>query len=694
MARLVEVSDDEDVTKQKRYKLVPVDAPSKPFGEALNDNLRSIPRQIGLTARHGLEGVGDTLDMLSSPIRAGLNMAGANIQPGGGRYLSDKLGLPTPQNDTERVVGDATRLGFGAAVPIGLSGQVAKNSTGATQAVAKLMAANPAQQIASGAGAGAAGGYTRETGGDALSQGIASFAGGIAAPMMMNGTIAAINSGKNAFTPKVAQTDQIDITISNALKNNGMTMADLPENIKNSMRQDVAKAMQTNGNLSPDAIRRLADYKLAGATPTAATLTLDPAMVTQQKNLAKLGINSKDVSAQTLGMTESANNRQLIQNMNELGAARGVESEIAGGNIQGHLSDFAAKKKAEISALYEAARDSGGRSAPLDPSHFTQKAGDLLDQSNLNAFMPGEIRTMMNKFAAGETPLNVNTAEQFKTIVGNAQRASQDGNVKAALGHIRSALDDTPLLRPQAGGGNQLAAQGTIGQDAIDAFTKARSANRSFMQTVEGAPALDGAMNAASSKGFFQKHIIAGDAKSLESTLNVLSDNPQAVRSIRDQVLTHLKDKAVSGAADEVGKFSQSRYNGALKMLGEKKLQLLFSPEEVNQLKAYGRVASYEQFQPAGAAVNNSNTAAAGLSSIIDRMGSSAMLRKIPLGGMIADPMQNISLGMKSKAALNAPGALGGAALLGAKSPQGLLISPALFGGMYEDDKKKGLLLP
>jgi hypothetical protein len=457
----------------------------------------------------------------------------------------------------------------------------------------------------------------------------------------------------------------IDVKITNALNNSDMNFAALPESVRNSIRNDVQEALKTGGDLSPDALRRLADYRLVNATPTRAGLTLDPAIVTQQKNLAKMGVNSKDATAQQLAQVENQNNAKLIENLNTLGASRGLENEAAGTSLASGLAELAKAKKGEISNLYQAARDSSGRSAPLEPWTFTKNLDEKLSYANGNIFLPKEVRMMINQFANGKAPLNVDTAEQFKTIIGNEivkANASGNGNAVNALRLVRQTLDETPLLtQAQRAGGNQLAAQGQsmpqIGQEAIDAFTKARSANRQFMQQVEETPALAAAMDDASVKGFFDKYVIRGDSRQLGTTLKALGDNPQAIQQLRDNVLAHLKEKAVSGAADEVGRFSQSRYNSALKMLGTNKLNMLFSPEEVAQLKAVGRVASYEQFQPAGAAVNNSNTAG-GLAGLVDRVGSSPLLSKIPLGRMLAEPMQNISVGINSGKALNVPSVL------------------------------------
>src|SRR5690606_33306261 len=116
-----------------------------------------------------------------------------------------------------------------------------------------------------------------------------------------------------------------------------------------------------------------------GATPTAARLSLDPASVTQERNLAKLGINSNDKAAQQLGQVEYANNNRLIENLNDLGASTADDAFAGGQKIIGSLAKRDDAAKAAIGARYDAARASNGRAAALDPAAFTQKANDLLD---------------------------------------------------------------------------------------------------------------------------------------------------------------------------------------------------------------------------------------------------------------------------------------------------------------------------
>lgn len=663
-------------------------AQSKPekkgFGQQLSEVIDDMPTQLGLTTRYGIEGVGSMLNTIGSPIRYGINKVSPGaVEPADFSWLSDKIGLPKPRNALENVVGEASRMAAGSLVPIGAAGGLANLVRGnALRNVLSAVAANPGQQVLGSAAAGGAGGYVKETGGTPAGQLAASLIAGVGAPMAAGKLIQAgraVGGAAQRLTQAPQTAQQIDITINNALKPSGVTLGDLPAKIQAGIRQDVAKALQTGGELSPDALRRLADYRMTGTTPTVGTLTLDPAKVTQQKNLAKLGINSKDAAAQQLGRTENANNRQLIEEVNSLGANTKDDAFAGGQKVMQALEGRNNRAQQLISARYDAARATDGRGAALDPHAFTNKANDLLDDALLGGKLPADVRNLLNKAATGKMPLTVDVAEQFKTRIGDLQRSTMDKAERKALGMVRQALDETPLLVETGASGVKVIGGG-MGQQSIDAFNKARRLNRAWMQIVEKTPALQAVRDGIEPDKFVQQFIVGGGSKANTADLQALRAsvraNPEAMAAIKHQITAHLKNKAINGAADEVGNFSQSAYNKALSAIGDRKLAMFFKPEEVQKLRAIGRVASYEQFQPKGSAVNNSNTAAAGLSAILDRIANSPLLSKIPMGKMLAEPAQNISVGINSKRVLDVPNALAAAR---PKGPMPLMISPAAY---------------
>lgn len=665
----------ETVSTQQEY------TQPKPFGQQMNEAISDIPRQVGLTARYGIEGVGNVADMVATPFRAAINAVSPDsmqLKGGGFNKLADAIGLPSPKNERERIIGEGAKMMAGGAVPIGVASKVAEGTTGTANAITKLLAANPGSQVASAGSSGAAGQYVKETGGNEGSQLLAALAAGVATPLAMGGVRTAANTiGKVASSMKPVSAQetaqamqQLDIKIESALKPTGLKLADLPKNVLNSLRQDVGAAMKADGVLSPDAVRRLADYRIVGATPTVGTLTLDPAIVSQQKNLQKIGINSKDPAAQQLGRLENENNRQLITGLNDLGANTPDTPIIGGRKVMEVLDGRNAAAKSVIDDLYGQARETSGRSAMLDPSAFTQTASDMLDYNLLGGKIPADVRNRLNAIAKGDHPLTVDTAEQFKTQIAALQRASADGAERRALGLVRQALDETPLIDGS-------------GAEAQAAFDTARKANRGWMGVVDKTPALQAVRDGMEPDKFVQTFIVGNGGKAnradLEALKNAVSGNKQALDAIRSQITAHLKSKALNGSADEVGNLSQSAYNRALTAIGDEKLSLFFTPEQVNQIKAIGRVASYEQFQPKGSAVNNSNTAGALVSTMLDKIGMSPLLSKIPLGNMLQEPVQNISVGLKSQRALNPVHAL-----TRPKANQGggrMLLSPAAFIG-------------
>ena len=176
-----EILDDEPTG---RYEVLPASV-------AAGKDLNSIPRQVGLTARYGLEGLANTAQLVTEPLRYITDrITGSTGQtvPLGvlASRVADFIGLPNPENADERVVGDAARMAAGAGGLAG-AGAAAGNLGGWIGRAGQALAANPVQQIGAGAGAGLGGGASREAGGGAIHQAVAATLGGVAGGMVMDG---------------------------------------------------------------------------------------------------------------------------------------------------------------------------------------------------------------------------------------------------------------------------------------------------------------------------------------------------------------------------------------------------------------------------------------------------------------------------------------------------------------------------
>lgn len=620
-------------------------------GAAINQ----IPRQLGLTARYGLEGLGQVAEIVTEPLRQNITDplaramgAKGTSKPMGGvaSDVADWFGLPSPQGANERVVGDMTRMVAGGGGMIG-GARKAAQLPGLVGDVGRFMAQNAGGQLVSAAGAGGAAGASREAGGSAGMQAAAGVLGGIAAPAALAGARRVGQAATDAVTkmaaPQIVQ-QRVDNQINLTLRRAGVDWNGLEASVKAQVRQDVADALKNGDQLNGDAMRRLVEFRRVGATPTAGAVSLDPVQITREKNLAKIGANSSDPTLQRLAQVENENNATFIRNLNEAGASRAQDQITTSEQLIGALGGYAGRQRDNISGLYGAARDSQGRQVVLNGPAAAQQATRRLQQDMVGK-LPPEIDQILNALTRGETPLTVEYQQQLvKNLYRRIQGAGDNGDLRHGLGIIRDALDNAPVMQSgPANPGNLPAIPGRIppntaqaGQDAIDAFGRARAANRQFMQQVENTPALEAAMNGAAPDNFLNQFVTgsggranARDVAAMVDILRPQSINPenlpataaqiralpraqgaQALEATKNAIADHLKRQALGGAADEVGNFSQSAYNKALRDIGDRKLALFFSPEEIQQLKAVGRVSSYTQFQPRGSAVNNSNSGA------------------------------------------------------------------------------------
>jgi hypothetical protein len=130
-----------------------------------------------------------------------------------------------------------------------------------------------------------------------------------------------------------------------------------------------------------------------------------------------------------------------------------------------------------------------------------------------------------------------------------------------------------------------------------------------------------------------------------------------------------------------VTNFSSAGMKDALKALGDRKLELFFGPDEIQQIKSAVNVGRYMQSQPIGSAVNNSNSGALLLGRMSSMLDSASGLPFV--GPMVSQPisggllrMQARSMGDLSKGLLSEqvqrPGAVNPAII------SGLLAAPVL----------------
>lgn len=624
----------------------------KPAAVSIGEQLAEVPRQVGLTARYALEGPAQMAELVTEPLRRyvtdpvmrAVTGSQAEGMPAGqlASKFADSIGLPKPQGANERVVGDITRLMAGTG-GISAAGRAVSALPGMVGSAGEFFAANPLQQIIGAAGAAGAGGAVREAGGGPGAQFAAAMAGGIGAPMAANALMSvgarAGNGVGRALTPQRVIDQQVDQQIELALRKSGIDWAGVSERVKQGMRSDVGDALSVGEKLDPAATARLLQFKLVpGTQPTRGMLSQDPVQITSERNLAKVGANSTDLGLQKLPNLQSDNTRALLGALDEAGARGAPDAYAAGERGIKALQSVVDVNQSNINDLYKLARDTNGRSLPLEGGTFATRANQLLDQENVGSFLTPDIAKKMNDIATGKYPMTVDVAEQLKTSIGRLQRNSSDGNARMALGLVRQAIDETPLQGRQAMaapnpqnlpvGGQSLPVPyaPSAGEESVAAFGAARRANREWTRRLESTPALKAVVEGVEPDQFVRKYITGQSAtvNDVRALGQAVSTTPEAQQAIKQHLVNHLR-RAATGQADEyvtgsatvndvrasdINNFRAASYNDALSAIGDRKLSVFFTPDEIQKLRAVGNVSNYASAQPAGTAINNSNSGA------------------------------------------------------------------------------------
>lgn len=697
--------DMEAAIKSNSMSLPPAKAVQA--GKSIND----VPRQLGLTARYGLEGLANTAQIVTEPIRSALANLGQSarsatppeMRPIAGQSLPtipalgqgvtqalDAAGLPQPRGANERVIGDATRLLAGSGALAG-GAQAATKLPGLLGKAGEFLAANLPQQLSSAVGAGLAGGASREAGGGTGMQTLAALGGGVAAgslPNIIGGTATAAKGLLNRLSPQ-----EVDTRISAILQRGGYDYSQVPERVRQSLRQELQTSLQAGREVDPAALARLADFRTVGATPTRGMVSQNPVQITREMNLAKMGANSSDEGLQGLALMQNRNNSTLIRNLNDQGAARG-NLQTAGERVNEAITGRQASLRGAEQSAWDAAKGSPGYRQPIE-SRVISDINRALGDEGLVPFMNPTISRYMEAFQTGQ-PFTPQEYRNLQSMLSS--ELSRGGNEARAAGVARRVLEQAelrPITNPRgidfgnapvtAATASGLRAIDAEPAQAIEAVNRARAATRAAYAYEDSSPIVRSVLSDGASGDpmrVARRFVVGGTPNEAEMLAREVGDAGRG--PIRDALVAHLKEKALGGAADEVGKFSQSAYNKALAAIGDRKLSLFFSPEEIAQLRAVGRVASYAQVQPVGSAVNNSNSGALLLGRGYDAL--KGIAGKVPLGqSLLVDPLQNIEISLRSnQAARVLPGLLapaqrppvGQSLLLPAVAAGGLLAAP------------------
>ncbi|MDH2644769.1 MULTISPECIES: hypothetical protein [Acinetobacter] len=428
-----------------------------------------------------------------------------------------------------------------------------------------------------------------------------------------------IPSVKAATQVRVNQTidDQIEI----ALKQSNVKIGDLSDDIIAGLRKDVGAALKSGKAVNKEAIARKVVFDRLGIKPTQAQLTGSPQLWQKQAELAKIQ-GAGDPLRQKLVQ----DNQQLAGLLDDVALKTGGKADDAYGAASGAIDALKgqqAQNKEFIGAAYDAARKSAGNDIVLDGRGFANDAITRLDEQYAMSSLPASVRKIIGDIEKNPDAFTLGKSEELIKILNREYKSSlmngQPSSSTYAIGVVRDALEGRQGEAMQG-----LLANG--GNDAAQAYQFARDAYKFNAQQIEGIPLLQDAMKGVEPDKLFQKHFLNGNVNDIQRTVYLLNNvNPQSVANIKEQVIKHISEKAIN----QNGQFSPAGMKRALDAIGDRRLNTLFTPDEVARIKDIGMAGQYLVTQPAHSYVNNSNTSAAlmnFLGGIINKPGVRVLL--------------------------------------------------------------------
>lgn len=641
-------------TFQARFGFTPGEQAAPKSPESVASGPVSIPQQASQQAAPGVMGaLGDAARGFVGYVKDAVNpdIIGAGAIEGVNRaldapteWLSKLDGTYDEQvaaNKARRAAYDATRPGLAGQIsqlggefaatagPLGAAGTALSTAGKAVttgmrgtealaglapgaEAVGNFVAGNGGMlsRIANGAIQGGAGGALMSGGSDTPigeSIGVGAVLGGASAPLI-SGLAAAgskvaaspvFNGAKRAVTSAADVAPKVDEAMSDfaaKMAKEGTDVGQMPADTLAKIRAQVTDAFRTGKEIDPAALARKLDFESVGMSPTLGQVTRDPTQFASERNMR--GIQG---AGEPLANRFNEQNSQINALLSKAGAQGAVEPDVAGNALINRLQALDQPKAAAVSDAYNSARDTVGRYAELNVPAFSNGANKALDEQMLGRFLPPQVQSLMNDISSGKIPLNVNTAVQADSVMSAAQRAAMrqgDTAGAKAIGVVRDNLNSAPIAD-------------AAGEAAKGQFDAARKLAAQRFSEIEGVPALKAALGEASPDKFVQKYIISGDTPGVNALGKYMQNDPESLQIARNQIAGYLQSKGFGANAAGDSQFSQAAYNKALNTIGTNKLNAFFTPEDVAQLKTIGRVGAYINSQPAGSAVNNSNTASA-----------------------------------------------------------------------------------
>lgn len=455
----------------KSKPATPLEQPAQPNGSMADQ----LGRQLGLTARQGIEGAGEGIGLFADPlinaIGAGVRaVTGNDYQPatvaGTAADIANVLGLPQPQTAQEKIVAAIDKgliSGGGAAKAAGGVASVLSNPV--MQGAARTLAEQPvlqAAQLAAGRGTGEA---VRQGGGGEGAATAAELAAMLGAGLVIPGAA-------NAIARRAATADETALRLA---QQPGVASAQQEAQLAGAMPEAQAAAAapqsaENLGALTKQAVEGLnkqpAKEQLAiAAAPDANTLAaaerlgiaehLQPDHVTTNQSYRELAQAIKSFPGSVARQEELNGLEQVAKRADELVAQAGGTEDMANlsQGVKRNMQQTQQQLSDKANQLYSQLREAipAKAEAPADNvlAFIGKRADELGGVQNLSPMEKSIYAKLSPKSASvsAEVPANGQmSAEQYQALINPKPGAAQQPSY-ALLDDVRRDLTAARVKR-------------------------------------------------------------------------------------------------------------------------------------------------------------------------------------------------------------------------------------------------------
>lgn len=355
---------------------------------------------------------------------------------------------------------------------------------------------------------------------------------------------------------------------------------DIPDVAKQQVRNNLITALKSGVKYDPAAFARQEQAKQLGINLTRGQATRDPRLYSQEVNLR---------AASPAISERFAQQEQRIKDLMSPLGAEAKESYQSGGDLMSFLANRDEEKRKLVSALYENARKSTHASYELPMQGLAQDYANILNK--YGDTIPSAVRKNFEDFG-------LLTGKKLKMFTPNAA----DELEKTISSHYGNSLASDKALR-ELKDALRLSVEEGVGE--AGPFTPAVKAAALRFKEHELVPAIPAAIDEKVRKeSFIDKYIFKDSIDNVKRLAETLDQ--ENFGAIKEKI-----GEEIRNAAYKTEEFGANAFKKKLKEIGDEKLSVFFTPQEIEKMKLLSNVSSYIKNEPPGSSVNRSNTAVA-----------------------------------------------------------------------------------